>query len=53
MKLVTAQEAARRLGIAIGTFRRKAPAATSRRVTGKRGRPAHLWTLKQIAKAKA
>jgi predicted ArsR family transcriptional regulator len=56
VKTLTTAEAAQRLGVAVGTFRRKAKSADVRaslqRATGKRGRPAFLWTLNQIKQLK-
>lgn len=50
----TTVEAAKAAGIAVGTFRNKAKAAGLEAVgsveTGKRGRPALLWSASQVIK---
>ncbi len=47
-KIYTARQAARKLGVSLKTFRKKAPTTNLRRLTGRRGRPAHLWTFTQL-----
>lgn len=55
-KLYTSKEAAEKLGIKTATFRLKAKEAKLKPAefvkTGKRGRPACLWTFEQITQAK-
>lgn len=52
-KLITAAEAAERLGITVDWFRVRAKAIglkpVETRKTGKRGRPAHLFALDQLS----